>query len=103
MDVGKLYADSIYLRLLKKKAYLPGVRAPVSFKLIKKYKSKAALFLNIKKFVRSTGKLSKYALKTSTRTSRVVRFRYIHFRYNVRSRLKLRKIHIALKFLAKQV
>jgi hypothetical protein len=62
-------------------------------------KKKNFLYKRIIDFFKNSGKISKYIIKRDFLTQSFIQLRYIHFRHVSRSRYRLRKVHIAIKYL----
>jgi len=57
------------------------------------------LYKRIVDFFKNSGKLSKHVIKRDILTQSFIQLRYIHFRHVSRSRYRLRKTHIAIRYL----
>lgn len=96
------FARKLFLNQFQKKKFVSKYKyfvLPIS----EHEKSKASKFIKLRHLFRTTGKLTKFDLQITTKSNRIVRWRYIHFRYNTRSIYKLRKNKIVLKFIFKKL
>lgn len=98
------FARKLFFNQFQKQEFLSKSKYKYSVLPINEHeKSKAIKFIKLRNLFRTTGKLTKFDLQITTKSNRIVRQRYIHFRYNTRSIYKLRKNKIVLKFIFKHL